>query len=81
MAPVGFDFFFNDTATTEIYTLDHAATLIGFLLLLRLVYYNSCNVRGVHTGDVYGSAIHNINRIEMTNKMRPCSRIYYSNVS
>jgi len=24
---------------------------------------------------------HNKNRIEITNKMRPCSRIYYSNVS
>jgi len=24
---------------------------------------------------------HNINLIEITNKMRPCSRIYYSNVS
>jgi hypothetical protein len=31
--------------------------------------------------DVYGSAHHNINLIEITNKMRPCSRIYYSYVS
>jgi hypothetical protein len=30
--------------------------------------------------DVHGS-VHNINRIEITNKMQPCSRIYYSNVS
>jgi hypothetical protein len=31
--------------------------------------------------DVHGSVHYNINRIEITNKMRPCSRIYYSNVS
>jgi len=31
--------------------------------------------------DVHGSVHHNINRIEITNKMRQCSRIYYSNVS
>ena len=31
--------------------------------------------------DVHGSMHHNINLIEITNKMRPCSRIYYSNVS
>ena len=31
--------------------------------------------------DVRGSVHHNTNRIEITNKMRPCSRIYYSNVS
>jgi len=31
--------------------------------------------------DVHGSVHHNINLIEITNKMRPCSRIYYSNVS
>jgi hypothetical protein len=31
--------------------------------------------------DVYGSVHPNTNRIKITNKMRPCSRIYYSNVS
>jgi hypothetical protein len=31
--------------------------------------------------DLYGSVYHNINRIEMINNMRQCSRIYYSNVS
>jgi hypothetical protein len=31
--------------------------------------------------DVHGSIHHNINRTEITNKMRLCSRIYYSNVS
>jgi hypothetical protein len=31
--------------------------------------------------DVYGSVPHNTSRIEITNKMRPCSKIYYSNVS
>jgi len=31
--------------------------------------------------DIYGSVHRNINLIERTNKMRPCSRIYYSNVS
>jgi hypothetical protein len=31
--------------------------------------------------DVHGSAHHNINLTEMTNKIRPCSRIYYSSVS
>ena len=30
---------------------------------------------------VHGSVHHNINRIEITNKMRPCSKSYYSNVS
>ena len=30
--------------------------------------------------DVRGSVHHNINLIERTNKMQPCSRIYYSNV-
>ena len=31
--------------------------------------------------DVHGSMHHNINLTEITNKMRPCSRIYYSTVS
>jgi len=31
--------------------------------------------------DVHGSVHHNINLIEITNKMRPRSRIYYSSVS
>jgi len=31
--------------------------------------------------DVHGSVHHNTNRIETTNKMRSCSRIYYSDVS
>ena len=31
--------------------------------------------------DVHGSVHRNIKLIERTNKMRPCSRIYYSNVS
>ena len=31
--------------------------------------------------DVHGSVHRNINVIERTNKMRPCSGIYYSNVS
>jgi len=31
--------------------------------------------------DVHGSVHRNINLIEGTNKMQPCSRIYYSNVS
>ena len=31
--------------------------------------------------DIHGSVHHNTDRIEITNKMRPCSRIYYSNVS
>jgi len=31
--------------------------------------------------DVHRSVHQNINLIEITNKMRPCSRIYYSNVS
>jgi hypothetical protein len=28
---------------------------------------------------IHGSVHHNINLTEVTNKMRPCSRIYYSN--
>jgi len=31
--------------------------------------------------DVHGSVYHNTNFTEITNKMRPCSRIYYSSVS
>jgi len=31
--------------------------------------------------DVYGSVHRNINLIERTNKMQPCSRIYYSSIS
>jgi len=31
--------------------------------------------------DVHGSVHDNTNCIEITNKMRLCSRIYYSNVS
>jgi len=31
--------------------------------------------------DVHGSVHRNRNLIERTNKMQPCSRIYYSNVS
>jgi len=31
--------------------------------------------------DVHGSVYHNTNHIEITNKTRPCSIIYYSNVS
>jgi len=31
--------------------------------------------------DVHGSVHRNINLIERTNKMQPCSRIYYSHVS
>jgi len=34
----------------------------------------------VYILDVHGSVHLNINLIEITNKMRPCSRIYYSNV-
>jgi len=30
--------------------------------------------------DVRGSVHHSINHIEITNKMQPCTRIYYSNV-
>jgi hypothetical protein len=35
----------------------------------------------VDTLDVHGSVHRNINIIERTNKMQPCTRIYYSNVS
>ena len=31
--------------------------------------------------DVHVSVHHNINLIQITNKMRPCNRIYYSSVS
>jgi len=31
--------------------------------------------------DIRGSVHHNTNLIEIANKMRPCSRIYYSSVS
>jgi hypothetical protein len=35
----------------------------------------------LHCVDVHGSVHRNIKLIEITNKMQPCSRIYYSNVS
>jgi hypothetical protein len=34
----------------------------------------------VYKLDVRGSVHHSTNRIEVTNKMQPCTRIYYSNV-
>jgi len=40
-----------------------------------------CSLFGVYKLDVHGSVHRNINLIERTNKMQPCSRIYYSNVS
>ena len=45
---------------------------------------DTCLILGKHDAnilDVHGSVHHNTNSIEITNKMRPCSRIYYSNVS
>jgi len=36
---------------------------------------------GIREIDVHRSVHHNINLIEVNNKMRPCSRIYYSSVS
>jgi hypothetical protein len=41
-------------------------------------YNNRIYVTKLH---VHGSVHHNINLIEITNKMRPSSRIYYYNVS
>ena len=35
----------------------------------------------IYIYDVYGSVHRNINLIERTNKMQPCDRIYYYNVS
>jgi hypothetical protein len=35
----------------------------------------------VYKLDVHGSVYYNINLTEITNKMRACSRNYYSNVS
>ena len=37
--------------------------------------------RACNTLDVHGSLHRNIKLTERTKKMRPCSRIYYSNVS
>jgi len=46
------------------------------VLFLRLVYYLlRLNL------DVHRSVHRNINLIEITNKMRPCSKVYYSSVS
>jgi hypothetical protein len=44
--------------------------VIIWLRLNRLTYF-----------DVHGSVHHNTNRIEITNKIQPCSSIYYYNVS
>jgi len=35
----------------------------------------------IYKFDVHGSMHRNIKLMERTNKMQPCSRIYYSNVS
>jgi hypothetical protein len=46
-----------------------------------------CGLKQVHSRnyfnkvDVHGSMHRNIHFIERTNKMQPCSRIYYSSVS
>jgi len=37
--------------------------------------------KGIVLLDIHGSVHRNINLIERTNKMQPCSRIYYSDVS
>jgi hypothetical protein len=42
--------------------------------------WSTCNVTP-NKLDVHGSVNRNVNLIERTNKMRPCSRIYYSSVS
>jgi len=42
-------------------------------------YFVFCEVCN-NTFDVHGSVHRNTKLIEGTNKMRPCSRIYYSNV-
>jgi len=37
-------------------------------------------VNGFYKLDIHRSVYRNINLIERTNKMQPCSRIYYSNI-
>jgi len=46
-------------------------------------YYDNIgnNTKQSNQPDVHGSVHRNINLIERTNKLRPCSRIYYSSVS
>jgi hypothetical protein len=45
------------------------------------IYHACMRARTYTQFDIHGSVHHNTNRIEITNKMRPCSRIYYSNAS
>jgi len=43
------------------------------------LHMTSATERYLDKLDVHGSVHHNINLMEITNKMRPCSKIYYSN--
>jgi len=40
------------------------------------VGHYTVHVEAIHELDVHGSVHHNTNRIEITKKMRPCSKIY-----
>jgi hypothetical protein len=47
---------------------------------LSQVFRGLLGIKYDEMADVHGSVLHDTNRIEITNKVRPCSRIYYSNV-
>jgi hypothetical protein len=51
------------------------------LMCVRGIKLKMCTSTSKDVLDIHGSLHHNINLIEITNKIRPCSRIYYSNVS
>ena len=53
----------------------------GFVHPCSINLFSYCGFKSNGQLDVHGSMHRNINPIERTNKMRPCSRIYYSNVS
>jgi hypothetical protein len=55
-----------------------AFPLATFIWPIKLFYDSK---KCIVSFDVHGTVHRNINLIERTNKMQPCSRIYYSNVS
>ena len=59
--------------------------LVQYALHIKLCQINTLSLCfGIYYAcklDVHGFVHHNIKLIERTNKMQPCSRIYYSNVS
>ena len=78
-------YIYNIKWCVTIFTLFLIMFTISYIYIYITYIQTSCVVTYKQTifcvFDVHRPVHHNTNRIEMTNKMRPCSRIYYSNVS